>query len=112
MRAPLSKKSFHVLVSDTGVKFVGQNNGFDQGCNMSSGFYCLSADAALIAGQRAAKAIDPYAEVVAFIDDTYFIGLPEAVVAGHNAYQNKLRQDVHVVETQTRGSGRLAKALR
>lgn len=100
MRALLTKKSFHILMSDVGVKFIGQNNGFDQGCNMSSGFYCLSADAALLAGDRAAKATDPLAEVVAFIDDTYFIGLPEAVVAGHQAYQDKLWADIQVQENQ------------
>ena len=57
MRALLSKKSFHVLQTDAGVKFIGQNNGFDQGCNMSSGFYCLSADTALKVGQAAARLI-------------------------------------------------------
>ena len=63
---------------------------------MSSGLYCLSADDAFVAGQIAARAIDPLADVVAFIDDTYFIGTPEATVAGHKAYQGELWEDIKV----------------
>ena len=51
-----------------------------------------------MAGQAAARAIDPLADVVAFIDDTYFIGLPEAAAAGHKAYQSNLWEEIKVKE--------------
>ena len=56
--------------------------------------------AALLASHAAAKAIDPLAEEVAFIDDSYFVGLPEAVVAGHKTYQDQLWEDVQVLGNQ------------
>ena len=61
---------------------------------MSSAGYCVSSNAALLAAQAAAQAVDPLAEVVSFIDDTYFIGLPQAAVAGLQAYQKQLKDDV------------------
>ena len=69
---------------------------------MSSAGYCVSSNAALLAAQEAAKAIDPLAEVVPFIDDTYFIGLPQAAAAGRQAYQRKLEEDLQVRENQTK----------
>ena len=69
---------------------------------MSSAGYCVSSNAALLAGQSAAKAIDPLAEVVSFVDDTYFIGSPAAAVAGWKAYQQKLHADLHVRENQSK----------
>ena len=102
MRSLLSKESYHVLQDQQGIKFLRQNNGFDQGCNMSSAGYCVSSNAALLAAQAAAKAIDPLAEVVSFIDDTYFIGLPQAAAAGRHAYQQKLSEDLQVKENQTK----------
>ena len=81
LRALLSEESYRILQGHHGIKFLRQNNGFDQGCNMSSAGYCVSSNAALLAGQAAAEAIDPLAEVVSFIDDTYFIGTPAAAVA-------------------------------
>ena len=56
------------------------------------------------AGQATARAIDPLSDVVAFIDDTYFIGLPEAAVAGHKAYQQHQWEDIKVQETKKLGS--------
>ena len=102
LRALLSEESYHVLQGQQGIKFLCQNNGFDQGCNMSSSGYCVSSNAALLAGQAAAQAIDPLAEVVSFIDDTYFIGTPAAAVAGWKAYQQKLQTDVQVRENQSK----------
>ena len=69
---------------------------------MSSAGYCVSSNAALLAGQAAAQAVDPLAEVVSFIDDTYFIGLPQAAVAGWKAYQQKLNEDLQVKENQSK----------
>ena len=69
---------------------------------MSSAGYCVSSNAALLAGQSAAQAIDPLAEVVSFIDDTYFIGLPAAAAAGWKAYQQKLQMDLCINENQSK----------
>ena len=69
---------------------------------MSSAGYCISSNAALLAAQEAAKAIDPLAEVVSFIDDTYFIGLPQAAAAGRQAYQQRLEEDLQVRENQAK----------
>ena len=69
---------------------------------MSSAGYCVSSNAALLAAQAAAKAIDPLAEVVSFIDDTYFIGLPQAAAAGRHTYQQKLSEDLQVKENQAK----------
>ena len=71
-------------------------------CNMSSAGYCVSSNAALLAAHEAAKAVDPLAEVVSFIDDTYFIGLPQAAAAGRQVYQRKLEEDLQVRENQTK----------
>ena len=102
LRALLSKGSYHVLQGQQGIKFLRQNNGFDQGCNTSSAGYCVSSNAALLVGQSAAKATDLLAEVVSFIDDTYFIGSPTAAVAGWKAYQHKLHADLRVRENQSK----------
>ena len=69
---------------------------------MSSAGYCVSSNAALLAAQTAAKAIDPLAEVVSVIDDTYFIGLPQAAAAGWRACQQRLSGDLQVQENQTK----------
>ena len=69
---------------------------------MSSAGYWVSSNAALLPAQGAAKAIDPFAEVVSFIDDTYFIGLPQAAAAGRQAYQQRLEADLQVRENQAK----------
>ena len=69
---------------------------------MSSAGYCVSSNAALLAAQAAAQAVDPLAEGVSFIDDTYFIGLPPAAVAGWKAYQQKLNEDLQVQQNQSK----------
>ena len=45
---------------------------------------------------------DPKGEVIAFIDDTYFIALPQAAEAGRKAYQDTLRTNLKIEENATR----------
>ena len=102
LRAVLSKESYHILHGQQGIKLLRQNNGLDQGCNMSSAGYCASSNVSRLAGQATGQAIDLLAEVVSVIDDTYFIGSPRAAAEGWKAYQQKLCDDLQVRENQSK----------
>ena len=91
-RSLLGDPGHHILQDHNGTKFL------QQGCNMSTSLYCLSADDPLDKGLAAARAIDPKAELVAFIDDTYILGLSLAAEAGRAAYQEALKEQLGVEE--------------
>lgn len=101
-RSLLGSPGHHILQDHNGTKFLEQVNGFDQGCNMSTSLYCLSTDDPLSKGVAAARSIDPTAELVAFIDDTYILGLPMAAEAGRAAYQEAFKEQLEVEENVTK----------
>ena len=75
-----------------------QANGFDQGCNMSPAIFCVAVTPAMRAAREAMRKVDPLAEIVAYMDDTYFIGKPQAVERGRAVYQQTLADQLKIQE--------------
>ena len=76
----------HIIVADGAAETVTQRVGLDQGCPMSPGLFAVATTKALQHVRQAMLVRDDQAAVVAFLDDTYLIGLPDAVAAGCAAF--------------------------
>lgn len=64
--------------------------GLDQGCPFSPAIYCLAVRDALAATQWDMRQVDPDTTVVAYLDDTYLVGSPSAVIVGMMAFGREM----------------------
>ena len=84
----LKGEVFHVAGSAGGDEgqLVSLTFGMDPGCPLSPGFYAVTARDPLAVAVEAARAVDPHADVLAFLDDPYLVGTLPAIRAGARAY--------------------------
>lgn len=68
-----------------------QTRGLDQRCPPSPAIYCLAVRDALAATQGICAGWMEGASVVAYVDDTYLVGSPAAVIAGMGAFGHETR---------------------
>ena len=67
---------------------VEQERGLDQGCPLSPGIFSVAVRDPLASGQLTLRSLDPEGECCAYLDDTYFVGRPKAVMAGLCAWEH------------------------
>ena len=96
--AVLEDDCTHVINAEQGVETLLQKDGFDQGCNGSSAFYCVASTAPSAAARDELRDGDPAGFVAAFIDDTYFVGTPAAAERGMLLYQRRMKETYGVQE--------------
>ena len=86
----LNQDTEHVILADGVSEVVHQRVGLDQGCPLSPGFFAVATAGALRRVREAMQAVDPLAAVVAFLDDTYLLGQPDAVAVGFTSFGREM----------------------
>ncbi len=89
-----TEPSMHVVTDNADAassRVFMQTDGLDQGCPLSPALFCIAIAPVLDEVRAAMRAVDPDAEVVAYLDDVYLLGSPAAVERGLQALEEGMR---------------------